>query len=71
MKKAKPKQKLEEDGLEFITPEHWETWNSKIYVYKDVRSNSRNSVLLVPATIVRHLNLHHKQKVKIAIKPLP
>ena len=67
----KPKPKLEEDGVEFDTPDHWETWESKIYSYHDPRSICRNTYVLVPMTIVRHLKLKHKQKIKVAIKPLP
>lgn len=66
------RKRLEEDGVEFENPDHWETWETKIYIIRDHRSQgTNNTYLTIPIDIIRHLNLVHKQKVKVAIKRIP
>jgi hypothetical protein len=63
------KGKFIENGLEEEEPQHWETWEGIIYIYKTKYGNNQRQII-VPYNIVHHLGLHHKQKIQVAIKTI-
>ena len=65
------KRHMEQDGLILDSSQHWETWTSKVYLYrKRVRDHTWHSAYVcIPMDIVRHLNLKHKDQIIVAVKP--
>jgi len=61
------KHRLEQDGIVVDAPEHWETWQTKVYMYSRPNSIHQSSIP-IPIDIQRHLNLKHKDQVIVAIK---
>ena len=77
------KTRLEQDGLYVSSPEHWETWETKMRIYKSVGQSKyktaigeirsclvrqKNARIIVPMDLVRHLKLEHGDKIQVAIR---
>jgi len=77
------KSRLKQTGLYVSNPEHWETWDSKIHIYKQVRQQKYkistgeirsclvkiiHGRILIPVNLIRHLKLEHGDKIQIAIR---
>ncbi len=72
------RKRMEQDGLFLESPDHWEMFETTIYIYKSKEkrqhknrgehTHSQGRVLNVPIQIARHLNLKNKDKIMVAIK---
>ena len=75
--------RLEQDGLYICNPEHWETWETKVRIYKYgfsqkyktingkikiYSSKQKISTIYLPIDLVRHLKLEHNDKIQVAIR---
>lgn len=68
------KKRLEEDGVYTANPEHWEFFNTPVFVYinhskyKEKYYTTMNTNIRIPNDVVRHLNLQNKERIDIAIR---
>lgn len=65
------RKRLEQDGLYVDSSDHWEMFDTKIYIREGISKQgykTKARSVCVPIDIVRHLKLKNKDKIVVAIK---
>ncbi len=65
---VKERTRFEVGELTPTEPEHWDTWDATIYIWRTKGSNAAMVRFYVPMDIVRHLGLKSKDLVTAAIR---